>query len=175
MPFPSKKNDIICLKEIIQIGRLFYENINILDYLAFLFTIVYNSYIFICLIKENGDLELSQLTFLDLEFLCLMVSSSLIKYDEENIYKKQNYGLLNIYYLVISVEIILIKIIDIWYFKKHHVDDDFLSITEKNQTFVSNFFVLCSEYILSIILTFNLASFYKKISLKIEFLFSFPL
>ena len=76
--FFSSQKDIICLKEIILMGKLFYENINILEYISFVYTIIINSFIFCCLVKDS-DIQLDNLNFLEIEFFLLVFSSSLGK------------------------------------------------------------------------------------------------
>ena len=163
--FFSKKNDVICLKEIIEIGRLFFENINILEYISFIYTIVINSFVFCCLIR-NYNIDNGELDFLEVEYFILIICSFLSDFDKENIYKKKNSKLLGIYYAIICFEIIIVKIISIFAFKKLFIEDDELNPKEKDDTFISDYFVLCSEFILSIILSFNLTTFYKENSFE---------
>ena len=163
--FFSKKNDVICLKNIIEIGRLFFENINILEYISFIYTIVINSFVFCCLIR-NYNIDNGELDFLEVEYFILIICSFLSDFDKENIYKKKNSKLLGIYYAIICFEIIIVKIISIFAFKKLFIEDDELNPKEKDDTFISDYFVLCSEFILSIILSFNLTTFYKENSFE---------
>ena len=161
----SKKNDVICLKEIIEIGRLFFENINILEYISFIYAIVINSFVLCCLIRNNG-IDNGELDFLEFEFFILIVCSFLGDFDKENIYKKKNSKLLGIYFAIICFEITLIKVISLYVFTSLFIEDDELTQKEKDDTFISDYFILCSEFIITIILSFNLTTFYKENSFE---------
>ena len=159
--FFSSQKDIICLKEIIQMGKLFYENINILEYISFVYTIIINSFIFCCLVKDS-DIQLDNLNFLEIEFFLLVFSSSLGKINQQNIYKNISTKLLTIYYIVSIIELVIVKLVSLYLLLYFFVGDKKFDLTSLNKEFISYCFVLCSEFILNTIISFNFNSLYKE-------------
>ena len=159
--FYSSKNDIICIKDLIETGRLLFENINVLEFISFIYSIIINSFIFCSLIRDYDILK-NAMDFLEIEFFVLIITSFLGKSNRENIYIDQNSRLLTIYYAVICLEIILIKFISLYIFCQYYLGDLTLGLKERNEEFLSIYFILCSEFILTTIFAFNFASFYKE-------------
>jgi len=159
--FYSIKNDIICVKDIMEIGRLFFENINILEYISFQYSLIINSFIFCCLLRETEILK-NELDFLEIELFILLLSSFLGKINKENIYINQKSKLITIYYAILCAELIIIKITSFYLFSTLFTGDRTFDWKTLSKEFISFYFVLCSEYILSCVLTFNFGSFYKE-------------
>jgi len=159
--FYSIKNDIICVKDIMEIGRLFFENINILEYISFQYSLIINSFIFCCLIRETDILK-NELDFLEIELFILLLSSFLGKINRENIYINQKSKLITIYYAILCAELIIIKITTLYLFSTLLTGDRTFDKKALDKECISFYFILCSEYILSCVLTFNFGSFYKE-------------
>mgnify|MGYP002859705187 CR=1 FL=1 len=116
--FYSSKKDIICLKNIIIIGRLLYENSILVEIVSFSCAVSVNFFLIECLLKNLGikDTPQNELRFLDLEFLILELFSfsgspkektnmirnkkklelyhTCITYDKNNLYFNKKYKLI---------------------------------------------------------------------------------
>jgi magnesium-transporting ATPase (P-type) len=159
--FYSSKNDIICAKDIMEIGRLFFENINILEYISFLYSITINSFIFCCFLRET-DIPKNELDFLEIELYVLLFSSFISKINKENIYINQKSKIVTIYDAILFAELLIIKITSFYLFAIFFTGDLTFDTETLSKEFISFYFILCSEYILSCILAFNFGSFYKE-------------
>ena len=159
--FYSSKNDIICAKDIMEIGRLFFENINILEYISFLYSITINSFIFCCFLRET-DIPKNELDFLEIELYVLLFSSFISKINKENIYINQKSKIVTIYDAILFAELLIIKITSFYLFAIFFTGDRTFDRETLSKEFISFYFILCSEYILSCILAFNFGSFYKE-------------
>ena len=82
--FYSLNSDISCIKYIIMEGRVLYENTILLELVSFLCTLVLDSFILCCLIR-NTDVVKGQLNFLEIEFLILSILSFLGRPKENKI------------------------------------------------------------------------------------------
>ena len=158
--FYSSKNDIICIKQIMESGRLLNENIIILEFISFIYAIIIDSFIF-CSLLRDYDIINEELDFLEIEFFLLIASSFLGKYNKENIYKNQNSKIVTIYYSIISSELFFIKLLSLYLFIIFFTGDRTLPRVALNKEFITSYFVLCIEFILCLIITFNFSSFYK--------------
>ena len=159
--FYSSKNDIICLREIIENGRLFCENMNLLEYISFLYSIIINSFIFCCLLRDHAILN-NELDFLEIELFVILITSFFGKINKENIYINSKSKLLKIYYAILCAEILLIKFVTLYFFLSSYIGDRTFRASELSKEFISFYFILCNEYILTVIAVFNFGSFYKE-------------
>ena len=159
--FYSSKNDIICLKDIIEIGRLYFENINILEYISFTYSITINFFILCCVFRDYKIVK-NELDFLEIELFVLLIASFLGNINKENIYINQKSKILTIYYAIICAEIIIVKACALYLFETLFTGDRIFDYETLNQEYISFCFVLCNEYILNTITAFNLGSFYKQ-------------
>ena len=159
--FYSSTKDLLCLKTIIQYGRFLFENIIILESISFVYSIIINLYVFASMARDS-PINQTQFDFLEIEFLLMLVASLLSKPDNENISKINNPKLLNIYYVILSFIILLIKPADIKLFNFFHEGDHTLSIPFRNKEYLSFYFILCVVGIISTIFALNFASFYKR-------------
>jgi magnesium-transporting ATPase (P-type) len=161
--FYSSNSDILCIKSIIMEGRVFTENIILLEMSSFFCTLSINSYILCCFIR-NMDTIKGQLNFLEITFLIL----SLLAYSgkpNNNIIQEplaKNKRLSKYYYIILFIGLLLIKMgsiytlcilykADIYLWKTNYVDD----------VFCTYYFLLIIEQLISTILFFNCTSFYK--------------
>ena len=158
--FYSSKNDIMCIKKIMERGRLLNENIIILEFISFLYAIIIDSFIF-CSLLRDYDIINEELDFLEIEFFLLITSSFLGKYNKENIYKNQNSKIVTIYYSIIFSELFFIKLLSLYLFVFFFTGDRTLPRVVLNKEYITSYFVLCLEFILSLIIIFNISSFYK--------------
>ena len=157
--FYSSKNDIICIKEIMEYGRLLYEKILMLEFISFNSSIVFNSFIIGCFLR-NYDIISKELDFLEIEFCLLIIVSFLGSFNKDNIHLMKNSKKLTIYYTIITLEILFIKLFVLYIFIELYRGDRTLDPKSLSAEFISNYFVICNEFILIIILTYNFTSFY---------------
>ena len=161
--FYSSKKDIIGLKSIITIGRLLYENSILLEIVSFSCSVSINFFLVGCLIKTlsiNGVLK-NQLTFLDLEFVILeLFSFAGSPKEKTNMIK--NKKLLNLYYIVQLIALLLFKISSIQLFSYLYKYERTLDIDEQNYEYISFLFILCVEFVINSIFIFNHISFYRE-------------
>ena len=159
--FYSTKNDIRCIKDIMEKGRLLYENIIMFEFISLMCTIIFNSFIF-CSLLRDYDIIVNQLDFLEIEFILLIISSIFGKSNKENINLNNNPKILTIYYIVLCIEIILIKVISLFIFVNLFHLDLTHNLDIINNDYLSCYFIICIEYIISIIFIFDFISFYKE-------------
>ena len=170
----STKNNMICIKEIIETGRILYENIYMLEYISFIYSVIINCYIFCCLMRDKLIIN-TEFDFLEIEFFVITILSFFGKSNRENIYINQNSKLLTIYYAVISIEIAVGIFISFFIFATNFSGDKLLDLKSLDEEYVSFFFVLASVYIICSIFVFNFASYYKENPFENRFLIIFTL
>ena len=156
----SEKKDISCIKDIMIVGKVFYEDNVLLESMSFVCTLVLNGYI-LCSIIKNVDINIGEINFLEIEFFILATLSFLGK-TKENIYTNQNSNLLNFYYYLQLGENISFKILGFLLFALIFEKDYSFDDHEVDKEFLSYFFVLCTEFLICGILSFNFISFYKE-------------
>ena len=149
----SSKNDIICIKDVIMNGRVFFENNILLESISFVSSMVLVGYILCCNLR-NVDINQGEINFLELEYFILATLSFVCKTKDNN-YLDQNSRILDCYYYIQLGENILFKLLGILLFcylfkgnlenKKHLLDLEFLSY----------FFTLSIEFLIGGILSFN--------------------
>ena len=161
--FYSTKKDIISLKNIITIGRLLYENSILLEIVSFSCAISINFFLMGSL-TNNLDIEgflKNDLRFLDLENLILeLFSFAGSPKEKTNMIK--NKKLLNLYYIVQLIALLLFKLLSIYLFNYLFEKDTNLEEETKNREYMSFFFILCIEFVINSIFIFNHISFYRE-------------
>ena len=155
----SQKNDIICIKDIITIGKVFFENNILLESLSFIGTTTLDAYI-ICSLLRNITINDNEMNFVELEFLILSSLSFLGK-PKENTYFDQNSKVLNIYYYVQMLEIMFMKLASFFLFCSIFTGDNLSSDYELDLEFLSYFFVIIIEFMICVIINLNLSSFFR--------------
>jgi hypothetical protein len=162
--FYSSNSDILCIKSIIMEGRVYTENIQLLELSSFFCTLSINSYILCCFIRNNDAIK-GQLNFLEVAFLIL----SLLSYSgkpNNNIMQEplaRNKKLSKYYYIILFIGFLFIKMgsiyilcllykTDIYLWNDRYIDD----------IFCTYYFLLIIEHLISAILFFNCISFYKR-------------
>ena len=156
----SKKNDIICIKDIIINGKVFFENNFLLESISFVCTLVLNGYI-LCCISRNVYINKGEINFLEIEFFILTTLSYLGK-PKENIYLKQNSRLYSCYYYLQFFENIFFRFLTVYIFCLFYKGDDTIDWHSLDLEFLSYFFVLMSELLICGILSFNFISFFRE-------------
>ena len=159
--FYSSENDIICIKEMIGIGKLYYENMTILEFISFTYAISINAFILCCLIRDS-NIIINQLDFLEIEYFLLLFISFLGNPIKENIYKYKKSKFLTKFYTIISLGLIVIKFFTIYLLFSLFIGDHTFDLPIRNRVLISYFFVLSIENIINLVLNFNFASFYKE-------------
>ena len=161
--FYSSKDDILCIKNIILEGRVFHENIILLELVSFLCTLTLNSFILCCLIRNIDTIE-NQLNFLEIEYLLLVILSFIGK-PKNNINLEpliQNKKLLNTYYIFELIGILIIKLLTIYIFSSlYHSNYDY-EIDKRGRIYVTYYYIMCIEFLICIIYSLNWISFYRK-------------
>ena len=135
-----------------------------------------NSFILCCLIR-NLDVLQGQLNFLEIEFLLLSIIAFTGESKDKIIVEPlaKNKKLLNIYYIINLIGILLMKLLTILLFSSLYKSDFQLSIEKRDNIFVTYYFVLCIEFIICIVYSFNFISFYRKTPFSNTFLKVFTL
>ena len=169
--FYSNKNDIICVKDIITIGKVSFENNVLLESISFVCSLVLNGYILCCILRKV-TINTGEINFLEIEYFILATLSFLSK-TKENIYINQNSKLLNFYYYLQLGENIAFKLLGILLFCILFRGDLLLDNHELDMEFLSYFFVLTIEFLICGILSFSFISFYKESALSNIYLIIF--
>lgn len=162
--FYSSNTNISCIKNIILEGRVLFENNILLEKVSFLCSMALNSYILCCLIRNIDTIE-SQLNFLEIEYLILAVFSFSGEPKEGNMFVEplvKNRKLLSIFYLIELIGVLLVKLLSIYLFCAYYRSDFFYEKEKRDLTFMTFYFSLCIEFLVIIIYSFNLNSFYRK-------------
>ena len=161
--FYSSKKDIISLKSIITIGRLLYENSILLEIVSFSCSISINFFLIGCL-TNNLSIEgfsANQLRFLDLEFLILeMLSFAGSPKEKSNMIR--NKKLLNVYYVVQLIALLIFKLSSIALLQNLYKTDENLKSRESSSEYINFIFILCIEFVINSIFIFNHISFYRE-------------
>ena len=84
----SSKNDIICIKDVIMNGRVFFENNILLESISFVSSMVLVGYILCCNLR-NVDINQGEINFLELEYF-LLATLSFVSKTKDNNYLDQN-------------------------------------------------------------------------------------
>ncbi len=162
--FYSSNSDILCIKSIIMEGRVFTENIVLLEMTSFFCTLSINSYILCCFIR-NMDAIKGQLNFLEVAFLIL----SLLAYSgkpNNNIIPEplaRNKTLSRYYYIILFIGLLFIKMGSIYILCYLYRTDILLwNDSYIDEIFCTYYFLLTIEHLISTILFFNCISFYKR-------------
>ena len=107
----------------------------------------------------------SQLNFLEIEYLILAIFSLSGEPKNGSIFVEplaKNRKLLSIYYIIEIIGVLLVKLSAIYLFSYFYRSDFTLDIESRNLIFVTFYFSLCIEFLVSIIYSLNLNSFNRK-------------
>ena len=174
--FYSTKDDILCIKNIILEGRVLYENTILLELVSFLCTLVLNSFILCCLIRNIDTIE-NQLNFLEIEYLILSILSFIGK-PKKNINLEpltQNKKLLSIYYIFHLIGILIMKLLTIYIFCLFYKSNFDYENDKRSVVFVTYYFIMCIEFLICIVYSLNWIPFYRKSPFTNVFLLIFLL
>jgi magnesium-transporting ATPase (P-type) len=158
--FYSSKHNIFCIKQIIFEGKVFYENNLLLKKFSFVCTAIIDCYIYCCFIRNTVVIE-KQLNFLEIEFLLLSVISFTGKAKKDIILEPllKDGKLLDIYYLVQQIVLLLLKFVSVYLLYALY-ESDILLKQNIDLIFVTYYFILSIEFIICIIYSFKFISFY---------------
>ena len=162
--FYSENSEIISIKKIILEGRAVKENILLLKISCFFYSMVLNSYIICCFIRQEHIINL-QLDYLELSFLLMSISAFTVKYDNFQSSSSpliQNKKLYNLHYITQIAGILFLKIGVIYGQCRYFIGNTLLDNKTVDKIFCSYYFIFCIEQLLSIIFLFNLITFYRK-------------
>ena len=174
--FYNSNHDILCIKNIIMRGKALYENTLLLEFVSFLCTLVMNSYILCCLLR-NTEIIGDHLNFLEFEFLILSLLSFIGK-PKNNIINDSlpnNQKKVTIYYIIQVIGIVIIKFISAYIFTLFYQSDYQMTLERRNIIYINYYFVLCIGFLISIIFSLNSISFYRISPFKNLFLQIFTL
>ena len=162
--FYSSNSDIVCIKSIIMEGRVFTENILLLEMSSFFCTLSINSYILCCFIR-NMDVIKGQLNFLEASFLVLSLLAFSGKPNNNIIPEPlaRNKTLSKYYYIILFIGLLFIKMGSIYVLCSLYRTDILLwNDGYIDEIFCTYYFLLIIEHLISAILFFNCISFYKR-------------
>ena len=162
--FYSSNSDILCIKSIIMEGRVFTENILLLEMSSFFCTLSINSYILCCFIR-NMDVIKGQLNFLEASFLVLSLLAFSGKPNNNIIPEPlaRNKTLSKYYYIILFIGLLFIKMGSIYVLCSLYRTDILLwNDGYIDEIFCTYYFLLIIEHLISAILFFNCISFYKR-------------
>ena len=161
--FYTKKADILSIAKIIMEGRNYDENISLLKISSYFCTLIINSYILTCFIR-NTDVIIGQLNFLEIIFLILSILAftGMPDYNYTKNPLLKNISLFNCHYYTQSISVFLMKLITIYFASINYITNLDLKIEKVDIIFCTYYFILSIELISSIIISFNFISFSKK-------------
>ena len=162
--FYAADSNILSLKKIIREGRALNENIMLLKISSVFYTMILNSYIFCCFIRQTEIIS-NQLNILEICFLIMSISAFTTKYDSFTKSNPliQNKKLYVYHYLFQIIGIFIIKFISIYVQCRFFIGNQYNLIEEQlDVIFCSYYFIFCIEQLISTIFLFNLISFYRK-------------
>ena len=161
--FYTKKGDILSITKIIMEGRNIDENISLLRISSYFCTMIINSYILTCFIRNN-DVIIGQLNILEIILLIFSILSFTgmpdYKYTMNPLLK--NLSLFNCHYYIQAIGLFLMKLITIYFASINYITNLDLQIEKVDKIFCTYYFILSIELIFSIIISFNFISFSKK-------------
>ena len=174
--FYSSNCNILCIKKIIMEGRIFNENILLLEMCSFFCTLSINSYILCCFIRSIDAMK-GQLNFLEVIFLILTILAFSGKSNNNIVLGPlvKNKKLYNFHYVVQFAGLLIIKTFSIYFLCIFYSTDELLDTSIIDEIFCSNYFILNIEHLISSIIFFNCISFYKKSPFTNFFLMMFVL
>ena len=161
--FYFSKKDIIYIKNLVIIGRLLYENSILLEIVSFSCAFFINCFLVGCLSKYlyiKGFVS-NQLRFLDLENLILEMIS-FVGAPKDKIQLLKNKKMLNIYYIIQLVVLLIFKLISLTLLENLYIVDETLNREKSDEEYINFVFILCVEFIINSIFAFNNVSFYRK-------------
>ncbi len=161
--FFSPDSDILSIKKIIREGRAIKENIMLLRISCAFYTLILNSYIICCFIRQIKVIT-GQLNFLEISFLFLSILAFTGKTDKNKrsnplIQKKKLYV---VHYCIQIAGLFIIKFLSIYFHAKLYVENIQVDRKSLNEIYTTYYFILCIEQLFSTIFTLNLISFYRK-------------
>ena len=166
----STDSNILSIKKIIREGRAIKENILLLKIACVFYTLILNSYIICCFIRQI-EVILGQLNFLENFFLIMSISAFTGKTDNNKksnrlIEKKKLYY---IHYIFQITGLTLIKILSIYLHGLYFIGNKLLDEKEIDYIYCTYYFILCIEQLFSTIFVLNCISFYRKDCVRNKF------
>ena len=161
--FYAKHEDIICIKNIIMEGKIVDENISLLKISSYFCTMIINSYILTCFIRNN-DVIIGQLNILELILLVFSLLAFTGRPDNHYLINPlvKNMKLFNYYYYTQIVGLFIMKLMTIYFSSWFYKTNFDLEIEKLDKIFCTYYFILSIELIFSIVISFNFISFSKK-------------
>ena len=157
--FYTVDRNIICIKKIIMEGRNVDENISLLRVSSYFCTMIINSYIITCFIR-NTEVIMGQLNFLEIILLLFSILSFTGKPNNDITLNPliKNTKLFNCHYYVQIIGLFIFKILAIYFAGYSYMTNYDLKIELVDKIFSTYYFILCIELIFSISFSFNFIS-----------------
>ena len=174
--FYTSDSNIICIKRIIMEGRNIDENISLLKVSSYFCTMIINSYIITCFIR-NSEVIMGQLNFLEIILLLFSLLSFTGK-PNNNITLNpliRDTKLFNLHYYIQIIGIFIFKILAIYFASYFYMTNFDINIEIVDKIFCTYYFILCIEMILSISFSFNFISLSRKHSFSKSMFITFVL
>ena len=174
--FYTSDSNIICIKRIIMEGRNIDENISLLKVSSYFCTMIINSYIITCFIR-NSEVIMGQLNFLEIILLLFSLLSFTGK-PNNNINLNpliRDTKLFNLHYYIQIIGIFIFKILAIYFASYFYMTNFDINIVIVDKIFCTYYFILCIELILSISFSFNFISLSRKHSFSKSMFITFVL
>ena len=161
--FYTADSNIICIKKIIMEGRNVDENISLLRVSSYFCTMIINSYIITCFIR-NSEVIMGQLNFLEIILLLFSILSFTGKPNNNITINPliKDIKLFNLHYYIQIIGIFIFKIIAIYFASYFYMTNFDINIEIVDKIFCTYYFILCIELILSISFSFNFISLSRK-------------
>ena len=174
--FYTADSNIICIKKIITEGRNVDENISLLRVSSYFCTMIINSYIITCFIR-NSEVIMGQLNFLEIILLLFSILSFTGKPNSNialNPLIKET-KLFNWHYYIQIIGIFIFKILAIYFASDFYKTNFDINIEIVDKIFCTYYFILCIELIISITFSFNFISFSRKNAISNSIFITFVL
>ena len=160
--FYSPEENLLSINKIIKAGRSLKENILLMKISCCIYTLMLNSYILSCVMKDI-DIVQGQLNFLEIAFLLLAITAFTSKVDKKectnNLINKSK--LFNCYYILQIAGLLVIKAFSIYFHAYLYYGNDFIDLKRRNYIYTTFYFLFCIEQLFSTIMVLNFNSFYR--------------
>ena len=163
--FYSPDSNLLTIKKIIRAGRAINENIILIRLSGGLYTIIINSYILCCFMRQM-DVIKGQLNFLEIGYLVLSLCAFTIKSDEEDnndiINFNKNKKLYIYHYAIQMIGLLVIKCFGIYYLAFKFNTNNFIEKKSIDKIYSTYHFVFCVADLVTTVYVLNLLSIYRK-------------
>ena len=160
--FYSPDADLLIIDKIIRKGRSIKENSLLMNISCSLYTLILNSYIICCFIRER-DIIQGQLNLMEIAFLFFSISAFTAEVDDSKDCNSlfQNRKLYICHYIFQIAGLIIIKALGIYFHSYIYNTNDFLERKQLDVIYSTYYFIYAFEQLFSTIFVLNLINFYR--------------